>query len=106
MRVWVYPERAFEELGAERYQVSWEELKPSARKRIDAGEDCDLDSDLNYRVASYREKSDALKFAESLVKEGRPWFGEATVTRQVVGWFVEDDNVAEWQDTSEREAVA
>jgi hypothetical protein len=99
--VWVYPEREFRPLGAVRYQVTWEEVKPRAKDK----DELDHDLDINYRFANYNSKDDAMKFARAIVDSCKTAYGQATVTRQVVDWFVEEDRVAEWCDTKEVEYV-
>lgn len=99
--VWVYPERTFEKLGAVRYQVSWEEVKPSAKGK----EDIDPDSDIAYCFENFTQKAPAIKFAREVVDSLRTAYGGASVVKQVVDWFVEEDRVAEWTDTLEKECI-
>lgn len=99
--VWVYPEKKYEQLGAVRWEVSWEEVRPSAVGK----EDIDPDRDLVYRYAAYKAKEAAMKKAKSLIDDFKTAFGAVTVTRQVVDWFVEEDRIAEWTDTSDSEEV-
>lgn len=104
MRVWVYPEKCYEALGAERWDVSWEQLTASAAKRLNGhtpqeeSDEFDYDRDLTHKRKAFTRESDAREFAEKLVADGATFFGAATVTRQVVDWFVEEDGVAEWAD--------
>lgn len=100
-RVWVYPERQFEELGATRYQVSWEEVKPASKGK----DDIDPDEDIIYRFANYKTKEAAMKKARQVVDGFITAYGGASVEKQVVDWFVREDRVAEWQDAGEREVV-
>ncbi|SRR5579871_948269 len=138
MKVWVYPERTWEQLGAERYQVSWEEVKTSAKRRnrmlemnakrkhakaghIGEFDNCtvrecemarlveiDPDSDIEYLYANFSgadAKEKALGYARKKVNAVKTAYGAATVTRQVVGWHVEEDRIAEWQNTAEEEHI-
>jgi hypothetical protein len=57
MKVWVYPERTFEELGAVRYQLSWEELKPAAVGK----EEYDPDTDVLYRIENFQDEQAAIR---------------------------------------------
>ena len=102
MRVWVYRENTYENLGAERYEASWAEFRKGAPK-----EDGFIDPvrDINYRYAAFRDKQKALDFARKLVDGAKTTFGLVTVTRQFVDWFVQEDGVAEWADTSDVEFV-
>ena len=93
MRVWVYPERAWEELGAVRWECSWEEVRPSSRGK----DEIDPDSDVVSRFSHHRTKEAAMASARGTVDSGETAYGQVTVTRQAVGWFVEGDRVAEWQ---------
>lgn len=108
MRVWVYPEKNYEELGAERYEVSWEEVSKAARYKLDANEDIDPDLDIDYLYRSFRgadAKAKAMAYAYKTVGSGKTAYGCASVTRQVVDWYVEEDRVAEWADTPETESI-
>lgn len=100
--VWVYPERKFEQLGAVRYKVSWEEVKPEAVGK----DDIDPDRDICYLVLDYRNKAKAIARAKKIIAAGITAFGAVTVTKQIVDWFVEEDRIAEWADTSESEEVS
>jgi hypothetical protein len=102
MRVWVYPERSFEELGAERWQVSWQTLRKSAEGKPEI----DHDADVIDRFENFKKKEDAMEKANQLVKDGVPFYGCVGVQRQVVDWFVEEDRVAEWVNAGQSEEVA
>ena len=99
--VWTYPERKFEKLGAVRWQATWEEVKKSAQSK----EDIDPDLDIDYRCANFATKEKALAYARKIVDSYRTAYGQVTVTRQVVDWYVEEDRIAEWVNTSEEEHV-
>lgn len=100
MMVWTYPEKKYEKLGAERYEVGWEELRKSA----DGKEEIDFDSDLINRFAHFSAKDAAMAKAKEVAQAS--YFGRASVTRQIVDWFVEEDRVAEWVNTSDTEEVS
>jgi hypothetical protein len=102
MRVWVYPERKYENLGAVRYELSWEEVRLSAKGK----EEIDPDLDLVHRYATFKDKESALAEARKVVDSYQTAYGEVTVTRQIVDWYVEEDRIAEWADTKEREYVS
>lgn len=63
MRVFVYPEKTREELGAERWQVSWEELRPEAKGKPDI----DPDNDVVYRFSNHPSEAEAMKAARAVV---------------------------------------
>ncbi len=100
MKVWVYPEKRFEEFGAERWTCEWQELKESAKGK--AQDDIDFDSDLITRITAHKTKDAALKKARSVA--GNSFFG-ASVMLQRVDWFVEKDRIAEWVNVGEAEYV-
>jgi hypothetical protein len=97
MRVWVYPEREWAELGAERWEVEWQTVKPGSRAKAEIDPDCDID----WHCRQYPTKAKALAAARGVVNLGRTAYGCATVTRQVVDWYVEEDRVAEWADAAD-----
>jgi hypothetical protein len=102
MRVFVYPEKTYEEMGAERWEVEWQTVRPSAVKRVEAAEargdydEIDMDRDLIYHYRHYSSQAAAMRAARGVVNLGRTEFGCATVVRQVVDWYVEEDRIAEW----------
>lgn len=100
--VWLYPERTFEQLGAVRYQVTWEEVRESAMDK----DDIDIDADIIYRFANYKTKAAAIKKAKEVINNPRIAFGAANVTKQVVDWYVEEDKIAEWVNCGESEEVS
>jgi len=100
-RVWVYPERVYEELGAVRYRATWEEVRPGAMEK----DDIDPDMDIIHRFANYKTKEPALRKARELVDSRTTAYGSARVIRQIVDWFVEEDRVAEWVNTMDEEVI-
>jgi hypothetical protein len=103
MRVFVYPEKTREELGAVRYQVEWFELTKGAKKRFDADPNYEHDHDRDEIavVQYFKTQAEAETFAQKVVSEMETVYGCATVTKQVVDWYVEEDRVAEWTDVDE-----
>jgi hypothetical protein len=109
MRVFVYPEKTMEELGAKRWEVEWHTVKPSALARVKAAEargeqdeydpDCDIRS--HSRVFPHRAKGLALALAKRMAECDGSAYGCATVTEEVVDWYVEDDRIAEWTTIGE-----
>lgn len=100
-RVWVYPERTFEDFGAVRYSLTWEEVRASAKGK----EEIDHDEDIISKFQSFPAKATAIKKGRELVDGYKTAYGQATVTKQEVGWYVEEDRIAEWQDTNEVEYI-
>jgi hypothetical protein len=108
MRVWVYPEKVHEELGARRFVVEWEELRPECKAR-DTGQEndeFDYDRDLHYLIKPFKQREDAERYARKIVDEGKTFFGCARVQEQVVDWYVEEDRVASWENVGEEVEVA
>jgi hypothetical protein len=108
MRVWVYPEKTYEEFGAVRWEVEWQTVGPRALKRIAAAEargeqdEVDIDRDLVYHYRHYDNEKAAVKAARAIVNLGHATaFGCATVTKEVVDWYVEEDRIAEWAAVGE-----
>lgn len=101
MKVWTYPEKKYEDFGAIRWQVSWEEVAAHAKGK----DEIDYDEDIIYRFANCNTKEVAMREARKIVDGYRTAFGSATVTRQVVDWFVEEDRIAEWVNTGDEEII-
>lgn len=105
-KVWVYPEKTYEVMGAVRYEVSWEQLRKHAEAKHLRGEEIDFDADITHCYNTFKEKSEAIAYAKKVLGEGLAFFGEVTVCKQVVDWFVEEDGIAEWVDTKEEEHIS
>lgn len=107
MKVWVYPERKYEEFGAVRWEVQWYELTKKAKARIEelvaANEEADIDPDfdLMFCAESYKTEDDAREGCRQ-VQVDRDIEGEAWVQKQVVDWYVEEDRIAEWADVGDK----
>lgn len=104
MRVFVYPEKVYESLGAKRWQVSWEQLKSSANKK--QGDDIDFDADIETLFYAFATEEKARESAAKVLASGKPFFGAVTLTEQTVDWFVEGDRVAEWRDCGSPEEIS
>lgn len=99
MRVWVWPEREYREIGARRWKVSWYTARPGAPE----GDDLDFDRDLIEHSAAYGTRSTAMRTAKR--RAGQAFFGVAHIREQVVDWISEADGTAEWSDVGELEEV-
>lgn len=109
MKVLVYPRYVWEEFGAERYVAEWYELPPnwalmdeSERENVDP-------SELPCVVKEFRgpgAKRKAEQRARRAIRSGMTAFGDASVEKQVVGWFVEEDRIARWEGVGEPEYQA
>lgn len=106
MRVWVWPERVWEEFGAERWVAEvevvperWAVMTEEEREDVDPG--CFPVERFVFRGAKAQQQARA-KAKRILYRSA---FGQARVQKQVVGWYVEEDRVAEWDDVGETEYV-
>lgn len=104
MRVWTYPEKKYEELGAVRWEVSWWELKPGVT--IEEGRDFDYDRDIAEHFRAFKTQGAARRYAATVVTDGRTFFGCASVQKQVVEWYVEEDRMASWENAGQVEEVS
>ncbi len=110
MRVFVFPEKVYEKLGAKRWEVEWWEVTAAARKRVEASEargeldEYDRDSDIKslYRVFPYRAKGLAIAYAQKMAYGDHSAYGSATVIEQVVDWYVKENGIAEWINSGDK----
>jgi len=98
-KVLVYPERTWEFIGAVRWDVSTELVKPSSI----GSQDIDPDIDIEYVHVPKTTWDGAVKTAKRLVKHQRIAFGAVRVQKQIVDWLCEEDHVAEWIDVGDSE---
>jgi hypothetical protein len=98
VRVWVYPEKKYEELGARRWVAEWDELRPGckAKDTTQENDEFDYDRDLIKRSVALPNKDDAIAAANRVLESGAPFFGVVEVQEQVVDWYVEGDRIAHW----------
>lgn len=91
------------DLGAVRYKVEWETVKTT---RLEAN-DFDYDEDLTARSRCFAESeyTFARAFAHDVLTNGNPFCDLVSITKQTVTWFVEEDNVGQWQDSSDPEYI-
>lgn len=107
MRVWIYPEKKWADLGSERWAVKWQTVKPEASKRITDAEACgdldevDPDDDLVHHARYYSSERIALREARRVVNAGNTAYGAATVTKEVVEWAHKEARIAEWASASD-----
>ena len=106
MRVWVYPENVYEELGAERWVAETEVVPPrwavmSEEEREDVDPGCFPIERFAFKGPTARKK--AMAKAKRILY--RSAFGQVRVQKEIVDWFVEEDRVANWTDAGEPEYV-
>jgi hypothetical protein len=89
MRVFTSPEKKMEDLGAVRFAVEWWTIRPGA----DADE-WEPDKDVVTHLVAAKTQAAAIRKAKTLA--AKSCFGTASVQKQIVDWFVEEDRIAEW----------
>lgn len=100
-KVWTYPEKRWEELGAVRWEVEWWTLRPGAQDL----EEHDPDRDIRCHYRTFKTRAAAVKYAKGVVSRGESFYGCATVQEQRVDWYVEEDRIAEWVDVGREEQI-
>ena len=98
MKVRVYGD-GWREFGATRWEVEWVTVKPSAVGQADIDPDTDTIANVEY----FQDKPAARKRAKHILKTVSLCWGCVTVTKQIVGWFVEEDCIAEWVNSDSEE---
>jgi hypothetical protein len=98
-RGWVSEDKKWRNIGEVRYTADWEDVRPG----LEGKEEIDPDFDIVFCVRVFTDKESAIKFAKE--KYGDTAYGQVTVTRQIVDWFVREDRIAEWVDTRDREHI-
>ena len=95
--------KAWADFGAIRYKVEWETINT---KRSD-NNDFNYDDDLTAHARCFPESEYNLAraFAQQVLTHNNPFCGLVSITQQTVTWFVEEDKVAQWQDTSDPEYI-
>lgn len=101
MRVKLYPELTFAELGAIRFELSTEIVKPDAMGK----HEIDFDNDIRIVHWAFPTEEQAREYAAKVLDRDDLAFGAVTLQKQVVDWFVREDRVAEWSDAGESEEI-
>jgi len=103
MRVWVYPEKVYQDLGDVRWEVEtfvvpkgWATWTEDQRENFDPASHPCL-----YEYAASEQA--ARRIARRMLKRNDLSFGSVTIQKQVVDWFVEEDRVAEWTNAGDPE---
>ncbi len=91
------------DFGAIRYKVEWETIK--AQRSDDDDFNYDEDLTAHFRCFPESEYTLARAFAQQVLNHHNPFCGLVSITKQTVTWFVEEDQVAQWQDTSDPEYI-
>ena len=101
MRVWVYPDKTYEELGASRWVCEWYTL-PKGWKPEEGCEEDSPDPDVMVcNCTVHHTEKAAIAAAKRRLKNGDDFYGNPIVRKQVVDWYVEEDRVAEWNDVGD-----
>jgi len=104
--VWVYPDGGREPIGKRRFEVEWQELTASAKKRHKLPDyDHDRDRDEVSVVRHFDTKEAARAFARKTVDAYKTVYGSATVEEQVLEVSDLRDGVGEWAEVGEVEYV-
>ena len=108
MKVRIYPGSALEEFGAVRWDCEWQELKPSAKARIESAvpdtydRDIDPDTDLIWCHQYYRSLATAKRAAKKIWEARSNVIAYSVcIQKQAVDWFIEEDQLAEWVNVGE-----
>ena len=100
MRVFIYPERTYEELGMVRWICKWYTL-PKGWKPEGCEEDSpDHDVMVCNRTTHKTEKA-AIAAAKLHLKNDDDFYGNPVVHKQVVDWYVKEDRIAQWEDVGD-----
>lgn len=108
MRVWVFPEKTYEDFGAERWEVEWYEVPENWALLTDEQKENYFPEDFPCQCRTFTgvgAERMARQFAKRQATHRANAFGCATVVRQVVDWYVEEDRIAEWSNVGDVEYV-
>ncbi len=100
-RVLLYPEKIYVHLGEVRYLLSTEVVRPESMGK----DEIDIDSDLITKYWAFATEERAREYAATILECDDLAFGAVTLQKQIVDWFVREDNVAEWSDVGESEEI-
>lgn len=101
MKVLLYPEKTWAELGAVRFEVATELVKPGAMGK----DEIDIDEDLQRVSVACLTHEEAVAKARKILERDDVAFGAVSIQKQVVDWFVREDRVAEWADVGDSEEI-
>ncbi len=101
MRVLLYPEKTYAQLGDVRYLLSTDIVRPECIGK----DEIDIDLDLLRRNWAFPTEAKAREYATAVLARDDLAFGAVTLQKQIVDWFVREDNVAEWSDVGESEEL-
>jgi len=96
MRVWIYEEREYGELGAERYTVEWHTVRPGYNQ-AEHEESPDPDRDIISHMKAFPTLAEARVEGKRIYDAGLDYYGAVIIQRQRVEWMVEEDGVATWE---------
>lgn len=103
-RLWMFEERNYAPLGAERFTVSWHTLK--ARAKDKPADDIDWDRDLEENYESHQTMTAALEYAKQVAPSS--FFGLATIRHERADRYegAPDPNVGEWIDVGDAQEIS
>lgn len=109
MRVWLWQDKEYGDVGARRWLVEWWDVTPKARRRIEAAEargdydEYDFDRDLvcSKRAFPPRAKGLAIAYAKRVAGGELNAFGCAKVMQQIVSNDESPAGYGEWVEVGE-----
>lgn len=104
--VFVYPDKTYEVLGAERWICEWYTLPDGWTPELGCEEDSPDPDVLICHFTSHKTERAAVTAAKRRLKNGDDFYGSPVVRKQVVDWYVEEDRIAEWSEVGEPIYVA
>lgn len=104
----IYPEGGYANIGDKRWELEYYTMRPGAALEIEQGRDFDPDADTICHAIhfKYSDHEAARSKAQEILNAYEKYllaFGQVTVIEQRVDWFVEENNLAEWQSVGEPE---
>lgn len=109
MRVWLWQEKEYGDVGARRWLVEWYTVRPKAKARVEAAEargeldeyDPDRDIECNERSFGPKAKGAAVAFAKRVAVGELSAYGCARVIPQIVSTEEAPDGFGEWAEAGE-----
>lgn len=103
----MYPNGGYHEIGAERWEVEWQELTDAARKAraADPKREHDRDRDECDFVEYFKSQAEAQAYARQVVDMYRTVYGVATVTQQRAEPMEDMPGIGEWNNIGDPEYV-
>ena len=101
MKVWIYPEKTYEDLGTARWVCEWFTVPKNWKPDEGLEEEGPDPYIMITNVTVHKTEALAKLAAKRRLKNGDDFYGNPIVRKQVVDWYVEEDRIAEWSDVGE-----